>query len=55
MWTITGFKQSDKGPMYSPTQSFSTKAEAVKAMQAQREPKTPITRQYHAYVFTAAK
>jgi hypothetical protein len=47
-WTITGHR----GEAWFPKQRFDTKAQAVLAMDAQRQPKTPIIRVGHDYVFT---
>ena len=55
MWTISGYRPSDKGYIYSPTQEYPTKREAVTAMMASREPKTAITRVGHAYTFQLTK
>ncbi len=54
-WTATGYRPGDKGPMWGPTQSFDTKRAAVAHVEGNREPKTAIVRNGHAYIFQSRK
>ena len=55
IWTISGYKTSPKGYLWTPSQTFATKREAVAAMMSSHEPKTAITRTGHDYVYQMVK
>ena len=50
-WTIQGTREKTTYPI----ETFKTKRDAVRAIEAQREPKTPIYRIGHHYNFTVKK
>ncbi|MBI4158182.1 MAG: hypothetical protein HY505_00975 [Candidatus Yanofskybacteria bacterium] len=54
-WLATGYRPSEKGPVWGPTKKFSTKREAVRHVEGNRESKTAIVRNGHAYIFQLRK